>query len=81
MISLSTYVLKQDKMLSNAIWEAPTQNKIIPNEWMIHLQFIHLVKSVSYLINVICGNNFCQGHWQKCSNFCIKYINVCQASI
>ena len=42
-------------MLSNAIWEAPTQNKIIPNELMIHFQFIHLVKSVSDLINVICG--------------------------
>ena len=25
---------------------------------MIHLQFIHLVKSVSDLINVICGKNF-----------------------
>ena len=48
---------------------------------MIHLQFIHLVKFVSDLINVICGNNICQGHWCKCSNFCIKYINVCQASI
>ena len=48
---------------------------------MIHLQFIHLVKSVSDRINVICGNYFCQGHWRKCSNFCIKYINVCQASI
>ena len=48
---------------------------------MIHLQFIHLVKPISDLINVICGNNFCQGHWRKCSNFCIKYINVCQASI
>ena len=48
---------------------------------MIHLQFIYLVKSVSDLINVICGNYFCQGHWRKCSNFCIKYIDVCQASI
>ena len=81
MISLSTYVLKQDKMFSNTIWEAPTQNKIIPNEQMIHFQFIHLVKSLSDLINVICGKNFYQGHWRKCSNFCIKYINVCQASI
>ena len=35
----------------------------------------------SDLINVICGKNFCQGHWRNCSNFCIKYINVCQASI
>ena len=49
-------------MLSNAIWEAPTQNKIIPNEWRIHLHYIHLVKSLSDLINVICGKNFCQGH-------------------
>ena len=48
---------------------------------MIYLLFIHLVKSVLDLINVICGNNFCQGHCRKCSNFCIKYINVCQASI
>ena len=23
----------------------------------------------------------CQGHWRNCSNFCIKYINVCQESI
>ena len=68
-------------MLSNATWEAPTQNRIIPNERMIHLQFIHLVKSLLDLINVICGKNFCQGHWWKCSNFCIKYINVCPASI
>ena len=36
-------------MLSNASWEAPTQNRIIPNEKMIHLRFIHLVKSVSDL--------------------------------
>ena len=36
-------------MLSNASWEAPTQNRIIPNELMIHLRFIHLVKSVSDL--------------------------------
>ena len=35
----------------------------------------------SDLINVICGKNFCQGHWQNGSNFCIKYINVCQESI
>ena len=35
----------------------------------------------SDLINVICGKNFCQGHWRNCSNFCIKYINVCQESI
>ena len=35
----------------------------------------------SDLINVICGKNFCQGHWLNCSNFCIKYINVCQESI
>ena len=34
-------------MLSNASWEAPTQNRIIPNESMVHLRFIHLVKSVS----------------------------------
>ena len=34
-------------MLSNASWEAPTQKRIIPNESMIHLRFIHLVKSVS----------------------------------
>ena len=31
----------------------------------------------SDLINVICGKNFCQGHWRNC----IKYINVCQESI
>ena len=36
-------------MSSNASWEAPTQNRIIPNEWIIHLRFIHLVKSVSDL--------------------------------
>ena len=47
MISLSTNVLKTSYMLSNAIWEAPTQNRIIPNESMVHLRFIHLVKSVS----------------------------------
>ena len=35
----------------------------------------------SDLINVICGKNFCQGHWRNCSNICIKYINVCQESI
>ena len=35
----------------------------------------------SDLINVICGKNFCQGHWRNISNFFIKYINVCQASI
>ena len=35
----------------------------------------------SDLINVICGKNFCQGHWRNCSNFCIKYINVCQERI
>ena len=40
MISVSTYV-------SNASWEALTQNRIIPNESMVHLWFIHLVKSVS----------------------------------
>ena len=34
-------------MSSNASWEAPTQNRIIPNESMVHLRFIHLVKSVS----------------------------------
>ena len=34
-------------MLSNASWEAPTQNRIIPNESLIHLRFIHSVKSVS----------------------------------
>ena len=34
-------------MLSNASWEAHTQNRIIPNESMVHLRFIHLVKSVS----------------------------------
>ena len=34
-------------MLSNVIWEAPTQNRIIPNESMVHLRFIHVVKSVS----------------------------------
>ena len=33
---------------------------------------------VSDLINVICGKNFCQEHVRKRSNFCIKYINVCQ---
>ena len=47
MISVSTFVLKTSYMLSNASWEAPTQNRIIPNESMIHLQFIHLVKFVS----------------------------------
>ena len=47
MISVSTYVLKTSYMLSNASWEAPTQNRIIPNESMIHLRFIHLVESVS----------------------------------
>ena len=47
MISVSTYVLKTSYMLSNASWEAPTQNRIIPNESMVHLRFIHLVKSVS----------------------------------
>ena len=47
MISVSTYVLKKSNMLSNAIWEAPTQNGIIPNESMVHLRFIHLAKSVS----------------------------------
>ena len=47
----------------------------------MHLQFIHLAKNLSDLINVICGKNFCQGHWRKRSNFCVKYINVCQASI
>ena len=47
MISVSTYVLKTSYVLSNASWEAPTQNRITPNEQMIHLQFIHLVKSVS----------------------------------
>ena len=36
-------------MLSNASWEAPTQNRIIPNVKMIHLRFIRLVKSVSDL--------------------------------
>ena len=36
-------------MLSNASWEAPTQNRITPNEKMIHLQFIHLINSVSDL--------------------------------
>ena len=36
-------------MLSNASLEAPTQNRITPNELMIHLRFIHLVKSVSDL--------------------------------
>ena len=35
----------------------------------------------SDLINVICGKKFCQGHWRNSSNFCIKYINVCQESI
>ena len=35
----------------------------------------------SDLINVICGKNFCQGHWRNCSNFCKKYINVYQESI
>ena len=35
----------------------------------------------SDLINVICGKNFYQGHWRNCSNFHIKYINVCQESI
>ena len=35
----------------------------------------------SDLINVICGKKFCQGHWRNSSNFCIKYINVCQVSI
>ena len=35
----------------------------------------------SDLINVICGKNFCQGHWRNCSNFCKKYINVYQKSI
>ena len=35
----------------------------------------------SDLINVICGKKFCQGHWWNSSNFCIKYINVCQESI
>ena len=49
MISVSTYVLKTSYMLSNASWEAPTQNRIIPNEQMIHLRFIHLVKSVSVM--------------------------------
>ena len=34
-------------MSSNASWEAPTQNRIIPNESMVHLRFINLVKSVS----------------------------------
>ena len=48
---------------------------------MIHLRFIYLAKSLSDLINVIYGKNFCQGHWRKRSNFCIKYINVCQANI
>ena len=47
MISVSTYVLKTSYMLSNASWEAPTQNRIIPNESMVHLRFIHLAKSVS----------------------------------
>ena len=49
MISVSTYVLKTSYALSNASWEAPTQNRIIPNEYMLHLRFIHLVKSVSDL--------------------------------
>ena len=47
MISVSTYVLKTSYMLSNASWEAPSQNRIIPNESMVHLRFIHFVKSVS----------------------------------
>ena len=47
MISVSTYVLKTSYMLSNASWEAPSQNRIIPNESMVHLRFIHLVKSFS----------------------------------
>ena len=47
MISVSTYVLKTSYMLSNASWEAPTQNRIIQNESMVHLRFIHFVKSVS----------------------------------
>ena len=49
MISVSTYVLKTSYVLANASWEAPTQNRITPNEKMIHLWFIHLVKSVSDL--------------------------------
>ena len=47
MISVSTYVLKTSHMLSNVSWETPNQNRIIPNESMVHLRFIHLVKSVS----------------------------------
>ena len=34
-------------MLANASWEAPTQNRITPNESVVHLRFTHLVKSVS----------------------------------
>ena len=49
MISVSTYVLKASYMISNASWEAHTQNRIVPNESMVHLRFIHLVKSVSYM--------------------------------
>ena len=41
----------------------------------------HRPPGASDLINVICGKNFCQGHWRNCSNFRIKYINVCQESI
>ena len=41
----------------------------------------HRPPGASDLINVICGKNVCQVHWRNCSNFCIKYINVCQESI
>ena len=50
---------------------------------MIHLQFIHLAKSLWNLNNIICGKNFCQGHWvhwRKRSNFCIK-IATCVRQI
>ena len=47
MISVRAYVLKTSYMLSNASWEGLTQTRIIPNESMVHLWFIHLVKSVS----------------------------------
>ena len=47
MISVSTYVFKTSYVLTNSSWEAPTQNRNIPNELMVHLQFIHLIKSVS----------------------------------
>ena len=47
---------KQVKMLSIANWEAPTQNRIIP------IDDTFTVHSLSDLINLICGKNFCQEH-------------------